>query len=470
MPAYNRYTLQINQTITLTVTDAASDGRGVARADDKVFFVEGGIPGDTAEVRLFAREKKFWVGRIESLLTPSPDRIEPQCEHFGTCGGCKWQQMNYSAQLHFKEKQVRDAFERIAKVPFGELKPIIGCENHFEYRNKVDFACSEKRWLSRAEMQSDQTYEGNVMGFHVPKYFDKVIEIRHCHLTDGRVNHVRNALQAYGRTNGLTFYDARSHVGYLRNIVIRTSDTELMLILIVGADRPELLTPLIAFIRKELPAVTSLITIINTKHNDSYTDLPFTCEYGTPFITERLGKYRFEVGPLSFFQTNTRQTERLYQTVSEFLPEKSNIIYDLYCGTGSIGIFISEQAEKVVGIEYVPSAVEDAYRNANLNSLEHLSFHAGDMAKLLTDDFTRLHGTPEVVISDPPRAGMDAKVVGQLLRLLPERIVYVSCTPATQARDVALLAAQYSVQTLQPVDMFPHTTHVENVALLTRNR
>jgi 23S rRNA (uracil1939-C5)-methyltransferase len=302
----------------------------------------------------------------------------------------------------------------------------------------------------------------------VPKYFDKVIEIRHCHLTDERVNHVRNALQAYGRTNGLTFYDARSHLGFLRNIVIRTTDTELMLILIVGEDRPELLKPLVNFIRNELPAVTSLITIINTKHNDSYTDLPFICEYGTPFITERLGKYRFEVGPLSFFQTNTRQTERLYETIAEFLPEKSNIIYDLYCGTGSIGIFISERAKKIVGIEYVPSAVEDAYRNANLNGLERLSFHAGDMAKLLTDDFTRLHGTPDVVITDPPRAGMDAKVVRQLLRLLPERIVYVSCNPATQARDVALLAERYAVQTLQPVDMFPHTTHVENVALLMR--
>ena len=454
----------------ISVYDAASDGRGVARVGDKVVFVEGGIPGDVADIDIFSKEKKFLVGRIVRIITPSPDRIEPVCAHFGTCGGCRWQQMSYPAQLQFKEKQVRDAFERIAKVPFESFLPILGCEQDFRYRNKLDFACSAKRWLSRQDMNNpdEQNQTTDVIGFHVPRHFDKVVEIRHCYLTDDKVNRVRNEIQKFGRENGYSFYDAKTHEGYLRNLVLRSSFAtgELMLILIVGYDDPKSLKTLTDFIASHLPEVTSLITIINTKQNDSYTDLPFATEYGSPYLTERLGQYTFRVGPLSFFQTNTRQTERLYQVVYDHLPKRSNLIYDLYCGAGSIGIFVSDKAEKIVGIEYIASAVEDAYINCELNKLSHLSFHAGDMGKLLNDDFVSKHGKPEVIIADPPRAGMDAKVVNQLLRILPERIIYVSCNPATQSRDIALMEEHYTLKVIQPVDMFPQTTHVENVAVL----
>ncbi len=454
--------------------DAASDGRAVARHDGQVVFVEGGIPGDVAEVFVYKRDKKMLNGRVEQILTPSPMRIDPVCAHFGVCGGCKWQMMDYQDQLRFKEKQVLDAFSRIAKVPVGEIRPILGSPSAYHYRNKLEFTFSAKAWLTREQMDSGDEFEQRVCGFHRPGAFDKIIDVESCHLQRSVINGIRNAIRDFGRENGWTFYNIKERHGFLRNVVFRTSEStgELMVLLIVEDHDPEKIDVLFTLLEARFPEISDLLWMVNKKGNSSFSDLGLIVWKGKSYITERLGGFDFRIHPTSFFQTNPIQAERLYDVVRAYVQgvipagkEKIGTLYDLYSGTGSIGIFNSDLAETVAGIEYVEAAVVDARKNAEINQLSHLHYFAGDI-RLLIQQLTSDFPTPEVVITDPPRAGMDARVVAALLELAPQHIIYVSCQPATQARDVELLAEKYDVMSMQPVDMFPQTAHVENVAWL----
>lgn len=461
----------------LEVLDCMPDGRCVMRHEGRVVFTKGGIPGDVLEVEVYGQEKKALLARIKQVLQPSADRIAPSCQHFGPCGGCKWQMMDYAAQLRWKEKQVRDAFERIAKTAFGEFRPIMGSEEQFYYRNKLEFSFSDKRWLSTEEIASGESLDRNGLGFHAPGIFDKVIDVETCMLQLPVVNEVRNALRQLALELGMEFYNQRVHTGFLRELMFRSSRAtgELMLTLVVSRDEPDtvgrLFDPLIA----RFPQVTDWVWIHNPKQNNTYSELPARVWKGNGFVTEWLERYAFRISPTSFFQTNSRQTLRLYGVVKEFLqaalPAGANahkLVYDLYSGTGSIGIFVSDLAQKIVGIEYVEAAVRDAWQNVKLNGLGHFHFFAGDMRKVLHTEAVQSFGAPDVVITDPPRGGMEAPVVAALMETAPKHIIYVSCNPATQARDIALLAHDYETRVLQPVDMFPHTGHVENVAWLVR--
>lgn len=454
------------------ITDTGTDGRGVGRFEQKVLFVDHAVPGDVIDVMVHSREKKLFIGRIEAIVKPSPWRVEQTCAHYGHCGGCKWQTLAYERQLFYKEKQVTDAFQRIGHLDVGEVLPILACEHPFHYRNKVDFTFANKRWLPYAEHGSASEEEKtHALGFHVARHFDKVLNLTECHLPQSRLDEVRNALRHFVMEQGFTFHDIRQHTGFLRNLVFRTSEAtgEVMAILIVGEEDEDRATTCLHFLAESFPFLTSLIWMVNTKQNPSYGDLQARVYKGPAFLTEKLGSYQFRISPNSFFQTNTIQAARLYGVVKEWLgPQKHRVLWDLYCGAGSIGIFVSDLAEKIIGVEYVEAAVKDAWQNAQLNGLSHFEFLAGDMKHLLNDELVKRWGQPEVVITDPPRAGMDAKVVGQLLQVAPERIIYVSCNPATQARDLALMDAQYRVVKIRPVDMFPQTSHVENVALLQR--
>lgn len=457
--------------------DAASDGRAVARHDGQVIFVERGVPGDVADVHVFRKQKKMMVGRIESITKPSESRIEPVCEHFGLCGGCKWQMMDYKTQLFFKQKQVEDALTRIGKVEVGEQLPILPSESDYFYRNKLEFTFSNKAWLTLEQIQSGETFEHRVAGYHTPRAFDKIIDIDTCHLQRPIVNDIRNEVRDFARAEGITFFDIRTHEGFLRSLVFRTSEHtgELMVVLIVGKDDPEMVGKIFTHLEGKFPEITNYLWIHNHKANSSFSDLPFRSWKGPEYITERLGFFDFRISPTSFFQTNPRQAGRLYGVVKDWLAdslpegkEKHPVVYDLYSGTGSIGIFVAELAEKIVGVEYVESSIADAWENVKLNDLDHFAFYAGDMKKILTPEFVDMQGRPDVIIADPPRAGMDPKVVQRILEILPEYIIYVSCKPATQARDIELMSEAYEVLKTQPVDMFPQTAHVENVAWLKR--
>ncbi|MEL7531131.1 MAG: 23S rRNA (uracil(1939)-C(5))-methyltransferase RlmD [Bacteroidota bacterium] len=462
--------------VTLDIIDAATDGRAVAKEDEKVIFVEDAVPGDKALVKVFRKQKGIFIGKVSEVLTPSPDRVEPSCKHFDVCGGCKWQNMSYEAQTAAKHKQVVEAIQRIGKVPIGEILPILSNETAYGYRNKLEFSFSDKAWLSKADMQREDIDQRS-LGYHVPRIFDKIIQIEECLLQKPIVNDIRNEVVRYGREHDYPFYNMKSHEGFLRNLAFRTTEAngELMVILIVADDRLDLVDPMFSHLVERFPQVTNWVWIVNPKKNNSYTDLPYRIWRGEPFITEKLGEYQFRISPVSFFQTNPRQAERLYGVVKDFLKEtlptdqsQHPVIYDLYSGTGSIGIFVSELAQKVVGIEYVEDAIRDARVNVELNELPNFSFYAGDMKKILTDELVSREGSPNLIIADPPRAGMDPKVVKQILKVAPEYLIYVSCKPATQARDIQLMAEQYDLLKIQPVDMFPQTAHVENVALLKR--
>lgn len=464
-------------TAEMHLIDAASDGRAVARHEGRVIFVERGVPGDVAQIHVFQKQKKMLIGRIESLVQPSESRIEPICAHFGVCGGCKWQMMAYETQLFFKQKQVEDAFSRIAKVEVGEVLPILPSEETFHYRNKLEFTFSNKAWLTLEQVRSEQQFEQRVLGFHTSRAFDKIIDIDTCHLQRPVINDIRNAVRDFARTEGISFFDIRSHEGFLRNLVFRTSEHtgELMVVLIVSRNEPDTIDFIFTHLAERFPEITNLLWIHNDKANSSFSDLPFRAWKGTDYITERMGFFDFRISPTSFFQTNPRQAVRLYEVVKSWLkaslPEgksRHEVVYDLYSGTGSIGIFVAELAAHIVGVEYVDPAVADARENVRLNGLEHFSFHAGDMKKILTPEFVEAEGRPDVIIADPPRAGMDPKVVQRILEIAPPYIIYVSCKPATQARDIELMRAQYEVLAIQPVDMFPQTAHVENVAWLRR--
>ena len=457
-----------NQSITVEVVDIASDGMGVAKADGKVYFIEHTVIGDVVEILPLRRKKNAWQTRLLNIIQPSTDRIVPDCRYFGTCGGCKFQHIRYEAQLHFKQKQVEDALIRIGKLTIPAIQPILGCEQPFGYRNKVEFTFSSKRWLSTSEIQSEETIsQSPALGFHVPQIFDKIVDIHECFLGDELVNAIRNRVREVALENQIPFYDIRNHTGLLRNLVLRNSPVtgERMVILILAYEQKPVTDLIFGTLEAEFPEITSFIQIINPKQNDSYSDLPFSVWKGKSCLTERLGEFEYLISPVSFFQTNTKQAEKLYQIVKNRM-SKHEIVYDLYCGAGSIGIFVSALAKQIYGIEYVAKAVDDANLNCQQNQLSHLQFFAGNLAEVLTADFVQKTGKPDLIITDPPRAGMDPKVCKQLLEIESPKIIYVSCNPATQARDLQILSEKYEIVFVQPVDLFPQTAHVETVVEL----
>lgn len=448
--------------------DIASEGKCVARIEDKVYFVEGGVPGDLVDVLVEKDKKSYAEARVYRLKSPSPDRKEAFCSHFGTCGGCKWQNLEYEKQLELKAKQVKDAFERIGKTKEGKWFPILPSPETTYYRNKLEFTFSSLRWLEAHEIQNTEIESHNALGFHIPKKFDKILEINHCYLQPEPSNAIRNWTRKFAEDNGYSFFNIREQIGQLRNLVIRTTTTgELMVVLIFAHQAEEIIQPFLSAMLEEFPQITSLQYIINTKRNDAFQDLAAIPFSGQAFVTEQMENLRFRIGPTSFYQTNGPQALAMYQLVERLAKVGENdLVYDLYTGTGTIAQFLARKAKKVIGIEYVEAAVADARENAKMNQLENTLFFSGDMAKVLNQDFLQTHGRPDILVTDPPRAGMHQDVVNQILEARPGRLIYVSCNPATQSRDIALLSPQYEVLEIHPLDMFPHTHHVENVALL----
>ena len=456
------------------IVDAGAEGMAVARVDGLVVFVPFVVPGDVVDIQLYKKKKNYAEGRAVHFHQLSPLRVEAACPHFGTCGGCKWQTMSYEAQLAAKQRQVRDNLERLGGIDCSALRPICGSENIYFYRNKLEFTFSNRAWLSAEQLQSPPDHPTpGALGFHIPQLFDKVLDIEHCALQSDPSNAIRNAVRSYAIAHNLPFYDIRNHTGFLRNIVIRNSSLgHWMVIVIVAVEAPDLLFPLLDMLHADFPQITSLQYIINNKMNDSYSDLEVHTYFGQDHIEEQMEaphgrSLHFIINPKSFYQTNSAQAQRLYNYVSELAElQPGDTLYDLYTGTGTIALFLASQVKKVVGIEYVEEAIADARTNAEINGFSHTQFFAGDMAKVLTEEFIAAHGQPDVVVTDPPRAGMHEKVVAQLLKAAPRKIVYVSCNPATQARDLRLLSERYEIRRIQPVDMFPHTQHVENIAEL----
>ncbi|MEN2282764.1 23S rRNA (uracil(1939)-C(5))-methyltransferase RlmD [Algoriphagus sp. SE2] len=454
----------------LQIERIASEGKCVGHHDGKVVFVSGVAPGDVVDVRITKGKSSFMEGEPVAFHHYSKDRIEPFCSHFGTCGGCKWQHINYDLQKNYKRQQVVDQFERIAKVEIPEVMPTLGSEKVKYYRNKLDFTFSNKKWLTIEQIRSGEDFDRNALGFHIPKMFDKIIDVEHCYLQEGISNEVRNELRAFALENKLSFYDIRNQVGLLRNLIIRTTSTNQTMVIVQFGESDELSIPVVMeFLKNKFPEITSLLYVINTKGNETFHDLDLVTFSGLPYIEEEMEGLKFRIGPKSFYQTNSEQAYELYKVARDFADLKGDeIVYDLYTGTGTIANFVAKKAKQVIGVEYVEAAIEDAKINSQINNIENTLFYAGDMKDILNEEFIQNHAAPDVIITDPPRAGMDEKVVQMLLRLSPPRIVYVSCNPATQARDVALLAEKYDVVKIQPVDMFPQTYHVENVILLKR--
>lgn len=460
----------------IEILDAGAEGMAVAKVDGLVVFVPFVVPGDVVDIQLYKKKKNFAEGRAVRFHRMSPLRVEPVCPHFGVCGGCKWQTMNYEAQLQAKQRQVRDNLERLGNVDCSGMRPICGSENIYYYRNKLEFTFSNRAWMDDPTARRDD--EWGALGFHIPQLFDKVLPIEHCALQADPSNAIRLAVRDYALEHGLSCYDIRNHTGFLRNLVLRNSSTgDWMVMVIVAEDDTARLFPLLDMLRERFPQITSLQYIVNTKMNDSYSDLEVHTYCGADHIEERMEGWRddpalsFIVNPKSFYQTNSAQAQRLYSFVADLAElQPDDTLYDLYTGTGTIALFLARHAKKVVGIEYVEEAIADARRNAERNGFGNTVFYAGDMAKVLTPEFVAENGRPDVVVTDPPRAGMHDKVVAQLLEMAPRKIVYVSCNPATQARDLHMLAARYDVRRIQPVDMFPHTQHVENIAELVLAR
>ncbi|MBK8785531.1 MAG: 23S rRNA (uracil(1939)-C(5))-methyltransferase RlmD [Chitinophagaceae bacterium] len=453
----------------LLITDYAAEGKALAKLDGKVIFISGAVPGDVADV-LLTKNKKDWAeGRVLKIKELSKERVEPFCKHFGICGGCKWQMLPYAKQLQYKQQEVEQNLRRIGKVDLPEILPIIGADDTVHYRNKLEFTFSNKRYLTNDEIgQTDITAQQNALGFHVPRIFDKVIDIDECYLMDEVNNKIRNTVRSFALENNFTFYDIRQHTGWLRNIIIRLCTTgELMVNICLNFDEEADRKKLFDHLLQQVPEITTLLYTINPKWNDSIYDLTPQVYFGKGFATEKLEDFEFKISPKSFFQTNTRQAEKLYTVTREFAALTGNeIVYDLYCGTGSIGIFVSKQAKKIIGVEVIEEAIADAKENAALNNISHAGFFAGDVIKICNDEFFAVHGRPDVIITDPPRAGMHEKLVNKLLEMAAPKIVYVSCNTATQARDLGLLSEKYQIEKIQPVDMFPHTHHIECVVLL----
>lgn len=452
------------------LTDIAAEGKCVARVNDMVYFVEGGVPGDLVHILVEKKKKSYGEARVYKLISPSADREPAFCSHFGVCGGCKWQNLNYTRQLELKAKQVRDAFERIGKITEGTWFPILPSEKTTYYRNKLEFTFSDKRWLDAVDEDVANRGSMNALGFHIPRRFDKILDIEHCYLQPEPSNAIRLWAKAYAENKGLSFFDLREQVGLLRNLMIRTTATgELMVVAIFAENRQREIREMLEAMKQTFPAITSLQYIINAKRNDAYQDLEAHAFSGPAYVMEAMENLKFRVGPTSFYQTNGQQALALYQLVERLADVNSaDLVYDLYTGTGTIAQFIARKAKAVVGVEYVEASVHDARENAIMNGLNNTRFFAGDMAKVLTENFVAENGLPRVLITDPPRAGMHPDVVERILQMAPERIVYVSCNPATQARDLAGMMEKYAVVEIHPVDMFPHTHHVENVVLLQK--
>ena len=467
----------------LSVTDYAAEGKALAKIDGKVIFISGAVPGDVADIILTKNKKDWAEGRVLEIKEYSTSRVKPFCDHFGVCGGCKWQMLPYEKQLQYKQQEAEQNLIRIGKVTNAVFLPITGANDTVHYRNKLEFTFSNKRYLLPGEIQDltevelDATEKKvslplgseGALGFHAPRIFDKIIDIQECFLMDDVNNRIRNTIRDFAKEHGFSFYDIRQHTGWLRNIIVRYCNTgELMINICLNHDEEKDRILLFDHLLKEVPSITTLLFTINPKWNDSIYDLTPQVYFGKGYVVEKLGEYEFIISPKSFFQTNTKQAEKLYSITRDFAGLTGNeIVYDLYCGTGSIGIFVSKMAKKIIGVEVIDEAIEDAKKNAALNNIDHALFFAGDVIKICNDAFFAKHGKPDVVITDPPRVGMHEKLVIKLLEMEAPKIVYVSCNTATQARDILLLSEKYRVEKIQPVDMFPHTHHIESVALLT---
>lgn len=456
---------------SVEVVDIAAEGKAIAKVDNLVVFIPYVVPGDIIDLQLTRKKNKYAEGKAVRIEKYSDVRAEAFCEHFGICGGCKWQILPYEEQLKYKQQQVEDNLTRIGKIDLPEIMPILGSEKTVFYRNKLEFTFSNKKWLTLEQIQSEETFDNmNAVGFHIPGMFDKVLDINKCWLQDDISNKIRNFIRQYSYEKGYTFFDLRNRGGLLRNMFIRTSTTgELMVIIVfydnMRAEREDLLDA----VANEFPEITSLLYIINEKANNTITDQTVLTWKGSDSIFEEMEGLKFKIGPKSFYQTNSEQAYNLYKITRDFAGLTGNeLVYDLYTGTGTIANFVARQAKKVVGIEYVEDAIDDAVFNSENNGIENTLFYAGDMKDILTQDFINEHGKPDVIITDPPRAGMHDDVIDAILFAQPERIVYVSCNPATQARDLNLLDVKYKVEKVKPVDMFPHTHHVENVVLLVK--
>ena len=456
----------------IQITDCAAEGKSLARVNDMVVFVPFCVPGDIVDLQVRKKRHSYMEAEVIRFVEKSAVREEPFCEHFGVCGGCKWQNLPYDKQLEMKQRQVYEQLTRIGKVELPEFMPILGSRKIREYRNKLEFGCSNKRWMTREEIASGEPAgEMRAIGFHITGAFDKILPIHNCHLMDGLQNEIRNFIYQYAIDNDLTFFDLRQQTGLLRDVMVRNSNTGEWMVLVQfhydeEGDRERSLQ-LMEALADRFPQITSLLYVDNQKCNDTFGDLELTLYKGNDHIFEIMEGLRFKVGPKSFYQTNTDQAYHLYSVARQFTGlTGEEVVYDLYTGTGTIANFVARSAKKVVGIEYVPEAIEDAKVNSDINGIGNTLFFAGDMKDILTDEFIAGHGRPDVIITDPPRAGMHPDVVETILRAKPRRIVYVSCNPATQARDLQLLDRLYKVVAVQPVDMFPHTPHVENVVAL----
>lgn len=453
----------------VTICDVAAEGNAIAKVDGMVVFVPFAAPGDVVDIRLRKKKKSYAEGTVQRLIEAGPIRIAPICEHFTICGGCRWQHLPYDFQLKCKQQQVVDALTRIAKVELPEISPILGSKHTECYRNKMEYTFSNRCWLTDEQLASGEEFpDRDAAGFHIPGAFDKVLDINKCMLQDDFSNRLRLFIKQYGKSHNLPFYDLRAQQGLLRTLMVRMASTgQIMAVMVFGADEPEDIKGLLDAVCAEFPQITSMLYVINTKVNDTIGDQEVLLHSGSEFIEEEMEGLRFRVGPKSFYQTNSLQAYELYKVTRDFAGLSGDeLVYDLYTGTGTIANFVSRRARKVVGIEYVPEAIEDAKINSQINGIDNTLFYAGDMKDVLTDEFVASHGKPDVMIVDPPRAGMHGDVVDVILRAEPRRIVYVSCNPATQARDLALLDSKYKVTVVQPVDMFPHTQHVENVVRL----
>lgn len=453
------------------ITGVAAEGKSIARVDDMVVFIPYGAPGDVVNIKLDKKKRSYAEAHIVDMVKPSPDRVTPACEHFGVCGGCKWQHIPYESQLRYKRDQVVDALTRIAKVEIPEVNPTLGSKETFCYRNKLEYTFSCKCWITFEDLRSGREIaDRNALGFHIPGAFDKVLDIKKCWLQDDLSNRIRLFVRQYALAKGYEFYDIKAQQGLMRTLMVRIASTgEVMLIVVFARPEQEKIDDMMGAIAAEFPEITSLLYVVNQKVNDTIADQEVITYRGRDYINEEMEGLQFLIGPKSFYQTNSHQAYELYKVARRMACLKpDDLVYDLYTGTGTIANFVARQVKKVVGIEYVPEAIADAKLNSEVNGIDNTIFFAGDMKDVLTDGFIAEHGRPDVMIIDPPRAGMHEDVVNVILNARPERIVYVSCNPATQARDLALMDEFYRVEEVQPVDMFPHTHHVENVVRMTR--
>lgn len=453
----------------VTITDAGAEGKAIAKVDEAVVFVTGVVPGDIVDLQVTKKRKRYFEAKPIKFIEYSKDRVSAFCEHFGSCGGCKWQELPYDKQLFYKEKQVNDNFSRLGKFEFPSVSPILGSAQTEHYRNKMEYSFSHAEWLTLEQLTTDIKKQP-ALGLHVPGRFDGIINIQNCHLQGGISNDVRNKVRTFCLDNNIPFFNMREQDGVMRNMVIRTASTgENMVIIIFFKNEKETIQKVMEYVKNEFPEITSLMYIINEKKNDSFSDQEVICYSGRDHIYEEMEGLKFKIDPKSFYQTNSLQAYELYKITREFADiQPEDNVYDLYTGTGTIANFVAKQAKSVVGIEYVPEAIKDAKINSAENGISNTKFYAGDMKDILTEEFVDEHGKPDVIITDPPRAGMHEDVINVILKAAPKKVVYVSCNPATQARDLTLMAENYSVEKVQPVDMFPHTHHVENVVLLKR--